>query len=329
MDSLYRQILTKAWQITKKFGYLWPLGIGVAFLGNGGEYQVLFNQVSAVRNQAETVAAWSANLNAILPKLDTSFNNLVILSLYLLAVLAIICFFIWLVVSALGGLIKGVSLAGSDERSTLSGLLKTGAQKFWTLLGLNLIAKAIVYGALLLILTPLMMATFAQGYTFLNLLIIVLSFLIFVPLTIIVSLATKYGSAFAVLNGEKFWSAFTNGWRLFRANWLVSLEMALILFGINLLVGLAFILASLLIFSPFFFFGIAYTLENPDLLTTLMYVSLTLLLLLSLAVGALLSVFQIGSWTLLYTRLTTGGKAYSKLIRWIAILPEKFKRKTV
>ena len=71
MDSLYRQILKKAWQITKKFAYLWPLGIGVAFLGNGGEYQVLINQIGAVRNQAETAAVWSANLNAFLPKLDT------------------------------------------------------------------------------------------------------------------------------------------------------------------------------------------------------------------------------------------------------------------
>lgn len=329
MDSLYRQILKKAWHITRKFGYLWPLGIFVAFLGNGGEYQVLINQVSAVRHQAETAASWSANLNALLPQLDTSFNTVIMLSLYLLVILAFICFFIWLIISALGGLIKGITLANSEENSTFIGLLKIGAKKFWTLLGLNLIAKVIVFGALLLVITPLMIATFAQGYTLLNLLITILSFLIFVPLTIIISLATKYGSAFAVLNDEKFSSAFLNGWRLFRANWLVSLEMALILFGINLLAGLGFILAALLIFSPFFFFGIAYTLENPDLLGTLMYVSLTLLLLLSLAVGALLSVFQIGSWTLLYSRLTTGGKAYSKLVRWVAILPEKFKRKSI
>lgn len=329
MESLYRQILKKAWSITRKFGYLWPLGIFVAFLGNGGEYQVLINQVSAVRNQAQTAAAWSANLNAFLPPLDTSFEKIVMLSLYFLVILAVLCFFVWLVVSALGGLIKGVTLANTEEKSTFTGLLKVGAKKFWTLLGLNLIAKAIVYGTLLLIITPLMIATFARGYTLLNLLITILSFLIFVPLTIIVSLATKYGSAFAVLNGENFKSAFINGWRLFRTNWLVSLEMALILFGINLLVGLAFILAALLIFSPFFFFGIAYTLENPDLLGTLMYISLTLLLLMSLAVGALLSVFQIGSWTLLYSRLTTGGKAYSKLVRWVALLPEKFKKKTV
>lgn len=329
MDSLYRQILKKAWQITKRFSYLWPLGILVAFLGNGGEYQTLIRQIGKVRNQAETAAVWSANLNALLPELDLSFNNVLTVSLYLVLALVIICFFIWLVISALGGLIKGIALASNDEKSGFTALIRLGAKKFWTLFGLNLIAKAIVYGVLILILTPLMIATFAKGLAGVNLLIIVLSFLIFVPLTIIVSLATKYGSAYAVLNEEKFWSAFLNGWRLFKANWLVSLEMALILFAINLLVGLGFILAALLIFSPFFFFGIAYTVENPDLLTTLMYISVSLLLLLSLAVGALLSVFQIGSWTLLYTRLTSGNKAYSKLVRWVAVLPEKFKKRTV
>ncbi|MFA6304519.1 MAG: hypothetical protein WCV73_01655 [Patescibacteria group bacterium] len=329
MDSLYRQILKKAWYITKKFAYLWPLGIMAAFLGNGGEYQTLFNEIGRVKNQPETIYDWANNLNALLPILDLSMENIISTSLYWVWALIIICLFVWLIVSALGGLIKGIALANTDEKANFSTLLKMGAKKFAPLLGLNIVAKAIVYGILILILTPLMVATFVQGADMINWLIIMLSFLVFIPLTIIVSLVTKYASSYVMLNEERFYSAFLNGWRLFRANWLVSLEMALLLFAINLVIGLGFVLAALLIFSPFFFFGLAYTIDSPDLFPTLMYLSVTLVLILSLALGALLAVFQVSSWTLLYLRLTTGGKAYAKLVRWVAVLPEKFKKKTV
>ena len=51
MTSLYRDILKKSWQITKKYFYLWPLGLFVSFLGNGGEYQILINQIKRTQFQ--------------------------------------------------------------------------------------------------------------------------------------------------------------------------------------------------------------------------------------------------------------------------------------
>lgn len=329
MDSLYRQILKKAWHITKKYPALWILGFFVAFLGNGGEYQVLFKQISNVSAQQEIIGLWKGNLNALLPQLNLSTERIIALTVGLILGLAIIAAFLWLIMSSLGGLIKGSVAASNNEKTRFSSLLLAGSKKFTPILSLNIAAKAIVYGFLILILTPLMYATFAKGDNPLNLLIILLIFLIFIPLTIIVSLVTKYASAYVMLNNEKFWPAFKNGWRLFAANWLISLEMALILFVINLIVGLLFILFLLLVFSPFFFFGIIYTIQLPDLFSTLMYICITLILLASFIIGALLSTFQISSWTMLYLRLTSDVKAYSKLVRWVAVLPEKFKRKGV
>ncbi|MCX6785626.1 MAG: hypothetical protein NTZ18_02100 [Candidatus Komeilibacteria bacterium] len=327
MDSLYRQILKKAWAITRKYPALWLLGFFVAFLGNGGEYQILFNQITNVSAQNEIIDLWKGNLNALVPKLNLSAGHILSASVVMIIGLAIIAAFLWLIISSLGGLILGSVKANGGEKASFGTLLKAGGKKFTSILGLNIVAKAIVYGMLILVLTPLMYATFAQGHNAINLLIILLTFLIFIPLTIIVSLVTKYASAYVMLNGEKFWSAFKNGWQLFTANWLVSLEMALILFVINLGVGLVFILFLLLLFSPFFFFGVIYTIALPNLFNTLMYVSIGLILLTSFIVGALLSSFQVSSWTMMYLRLTSGEKAYSKLVRWVAVLPEKFKRK--
>jgi len=327
MASLYRQILKKAWYIARKFRYLWLLGIFVAFLGNGSEYQVLFQQVGKVQSQADTIKIWAENLNSLVPKLDFAAAKVLLASLTLTIGLAIFLFFLWLAIASLGGLIKGAALANNDERLSFRALLKAGSAKFWPLLGLNIVAKAIVYGFLILILTPLMVVTFAQNSVSANLLIVLLTFLIFIPVAIIVALVTKYASAFVMLNGEKFWSAFKNGWRLFAANWLISLEMALILFVINIAVGLIFVVLALLLFSPFFFFGVIYTINAPSLFGILMYVSLTLLIVASLAIGAVLSAFQIGSWTLLYLKLSSGAKVYSKLVRMVATWPGMFKKK--
>ncbi|MBU1131523.1 hypothetical protein KJ840_05325 [Patescibacteria group bacterium] len=329
MTSIYRQILKKAWQITKKLIYLWPLGFFVAFLGNGGEYQVLFKEFSLVSKQPERVNIWKENFQILWPGWDLGGLKALFLFFIIIIALVLICFFVWLIVSSLGGLIKGAALGNNNEKSTFKKLLLTGSKNFWPLLGLNIIAKVIVYGFLIFVLGPLMLVTFKQGHGSLNLVVVGASFLIFVPLTIIVSLVTKYAAAFVMLDGQKMTECFKNAWRLFSANWLVSLEMAFILFVINIVIGLCYILASLLIFSPFLSLAVMNALNKPGLFDILMYSSVTVLLILSALIGAWLATFQISSWTLLYLRLTEGGKAYSKIVRWTAALPEKFKRKNV
>jgi hypothetical protein len=326
MTSLYRQILLKSWQITRKYFYLWPLGLLAAFLGNGGEYQILFNQYDHVANQPEIASFWQAGLKAIVPKIDLSNSDVIYLFFFVIISLVFICLFLWLIISASGGLIKGAALANNNEKSTFIKLFLAGSNKFWPILGLNIVAKVIVYGILALILGPLMIATFSNGNYSVNLLIVVVSFVIFVPITIIVSLVTKYAVAFIMLSGQKFKEGFINAWRLFQTNWLVSLEMAFILFVINILVGLLYIAVSLLVFSPFFFFAVINSLNAPQLFNILIYVSITLLLIISAFVGSWLATFQISSWTILFLRLTQGTKVYSKIVRLAAALPGKLKK---
>jgi len=62
MNTLYRHILKNAWNIIMKFKYLWILGFFTAFLGNGGEYQILFKQIGLVANQTDSIVTWHDNL---------------------------------------------------------------------------------------------------------------------------------------------------------------------------------------------------------------------------------------------------------------------------
>ena len=145
MNTLYRHILKNAWNIIMKFKYLWILGFFTAFLGNGGEYQILFKQIGLVANQTDSIVTWHDNLNAILPKLNLSFGNVANVVIYLIIAFAFLALFLSLCVASFGGLVKGSALANNNEKLTIRNLWKLGYNKFWPILGLIILPSLIVY----------------------------------------------------------------------------------------------------------------------------------------------------------------------------------------
>lgn len=324
MTSLYRDIFKKAWLITKKYFYLWPLGFFVAFLGNGGEYQILSNQIDKIQNQSDNVNYLRLLLQNPTPNWNISLGQGFVIGLILFVILMIVAFIVWLIISSVGGLTKGVVGAANNKRESFKALFSAGSKFFGPVFLLYLIAKIIVYGILAFVVTPLMFATFAQGDYALNVLIIILSILIFIPLNIIVSFVTRYATAFVILQGQKTWEAFKNGWRLFASNWLISLEMAFILLVINSIVAVAILLIAILLVSPFFFVGLAVTAsQSPYGFWTIMTIPLVIMVIITMIIGSGLATFQVGSWTLLFVRLNENKKAYSKIVRWMAFLTRK------
>jgi hypothetical protein len=330
MTSLYRQILKKAWLIAKKYFYLWPLGFFVAFLGNGGEYQILMDQIDKVQKQPQNLSYFKSLLASPAPILDISLGRAFLVGLFLFVILVIIALIVWLVISSVAGLTRGVADITQNKKNSFQLLLKDGSKHFGPVFSLYLISKVIIYSILAFIFTPLMLVSFAQGNYALNVLIIVLAFLIFVPINIIVSFVTRYATAYVVLQGQKMWEAFKNGWRLFAANWLISLEMAFILLIINSVVALGILVLAFLLFSPFFFIGLAVTAtQNPYTFWSIIMIPLIIAIIMVIVVGSGLATFQVSSWTLLFMRLNEGKKAYSKIVRWLAALTNKASRKNV
>jgi len=330
MNSFYRDLLKSAWQISRKNPLLWILGLFVAFLGNGGELQTLFNYISRLR--AETDLAVSHNLisslTTIWNKIDPTFSGIALASLTLLVGLIVTIVFVWFIISSLGGLILGAKQAHEGQKNNYLVLLNSGNKKFWELFGLNIAAKIIIYAFLILILTPLISVAFSQGNMTFNYFVAFLAFLLFVPLSIIIALVTKYASAEVMLKSEKFWNAFKNGWRLFSANWLISMEMAVIAFVINILVGLAVIVVAGVLIAPIFLVAIVYTPNNLPLFSTLIYLGVSILLLVSAFVGSVLAVFQTSLWTILYLKINGPDKIYSKLVRLAVAGLVKWKKRS-
>jgi len=78
----------------------------------------------------------------------------------------------------------------------------------------------------------------------------------------------KYAIAYVVINKRQVSQAINQGWQLFKENWLVSLEMALILFFINILDPNIFLVRTSLSLSFLIIFLASFTNFSPNSFTT-------------------------------------------------------------
>ena len=67
-----------------------------------------------------------------------------------------------------------------------------------------------------------------------SIVLFVVSFIIFIPLAVMVSFITRYASCYVVLKNYRFRDSFKLGITLFTKNWLISLEMALALILVSI-----------------------------------------------------------------------------------------------
>ena len=320
--SFYRNILKQAWVLTKNNKYLWWFGAFAALLGNGGELEILFNNVGGDPGQA-LFPAWQRIFSTgifsghTLANIGNLFRqdtlNIIFVLVACLLALAVCLFLIWLVIVSQAAVVNNSAAVIKQKKHTLRDGLDSGILNFWPVLALNIIIKAVIYTLLVVISLP---AIFYQG-NFNSNLFYIIALVIIVPVTIILSFIMKYAVAYVVINKSKVEPAIKKSWRLFKENWLISFEMAIILFIINLLVGLAIILAILVLAVPFLFLGLifyySFSVVGSWLIVILAFTSFLFIIVLA---GAALAVFQISSWTGLFLEIDKKSVT-SKLVRMV------------
>ena len=318
MTSLYRSIITKAWEITKRYKFLWAFGFFAAFLGNAAEFKSLFKQLDNIRNNPDVYFNFSYYLTfwtKIIEGLQqVPFINMLALILLLLFVVVVVIVLIWLVIISQTAIIRTADKIDSNKKVSFKNSFINSIKYFWPVFGLNLFAKFIIFLLLSLFITPLLVILIAQGAK-ISALLTLLTIVIFVPIAVIIGFVAKYAINYAVLKKQKFWDAISKGWKLFTHNWLISIEMALIILIIN--GALAFLLAllSIVIVSPFILIGLTSSL--PEMLHLLMGGSLGMVAIIFFFAAAVFATWQNTAWTLLFIKLEKGG-AFPKIVRWIA-----------
>ncbi len=316
----YRNILKQAWELTWRNKYLWVFGVFAALIGNGGELEILFNNSGANPSQA-LFPAWQrmAATGVFRPGTLTNIGNLLkndtlnmlIVLVTCLIILAVFLFVVWLVVVSQAALVNNTAAIIKQKKHNFKDGWQNGIINFWPVLGLNILVKVIIFAMLVAIGLPLVL--WSSNFN-LNIFYI-LALVIMAPVSIILSFIAKYAIAYVVVGKYKVGQAIGQSWQLFKDNWLVSFEMAIILFLINLLVGLAIVLAILVLAVPFLFLGLifyyAFSLAGSWIIAVLAFASFLFIV---VTMGAALAVFQIASWTGLFLELDKK-RGVSKLVR--------------
>lgn len=320
--TLYRRILKQALSLTWDNKYLWFFGLFAALLG-GGEYEIVTQGFAGSQDLFQTAAnlintnVFSAQtLSTLSLYMRENTASFIVSAVMALVFLVVALFLVWLSNVSQAALVSSTASIGAGKKQTLRDGLDVGIKNFWPVLGYNFITKAVIYTIFILISLPVVFSASQTGLTGLNLAYII-SFIVFIPAIIALSFIFKYAIAFKVIKGSAFGESVKRGWRLFMDNWLVSLEMAFILFFLSFVAGLAIILAILLLAVPFLFLAMIfyYTTAFMGFWLVIILALLVFLCMIILA-GSILSTFQIAAWTSLFVELSGRG-ATAKIVRLV------------
>ena len=327
----YRQLLKQSLKISWKNKYLWFFGVFAAFLSIGSEYQILARSLSQ-----EQTNEWLTNWQLFFSNSFFSGNFIVslfnffktnpisatVVVLIMLIILAFVCFFIWLTIVAQISLINNIEKISKNRKDGQKLEIKNDVivaqKKFWPVFTLNLISKIVVNVLVFLVAIPWLYLSVGFSST----LLYVVLFVILVPSAIVVSLLIKYIIAFIVLKKKKNCEAVKAGWELFRNNWIISVEMALILFGISFVATLLALVVVLIIIWPFMILaaGVSIVLAY-NFAVVIMILAAAVIITFVVIFGSWLTVYQAGVWTNLFLTLVDKG-GESKLER---MMPENLK----
>lgn len=310
----YRFLLKQAWQITKKYKFLWFFGLFATITAAGGSWEYsLISQLSGQNLidgsylQLEKIMAvfdLIGNFGSGLLSLFTNDFWSVLDAITLLIISAIIIVsFLWLAICSQGALINSLKKILTSKKKVFDANIREnmaiGNTNFWPILGLNILIKLFVGFSFFIVSLPLLILAINDNQVLPSLYVIL--FIIFVPLATGFSLLIKYAISYQIFEGKGFIKSLEKGVKLFKKNWLVSLEMAIILFIISFIASLAFVLFLSIFLLPIFLFGLFYSGTWLSLLALLLAIVLITIF------GAILTTFQISSWTSLFVALEEKG----------------------
>jgi hypothetical protein len=310
----YRFLLKQAWQITKKYKHLWFFGLFAAITAAGGSWEFSLISQSASQNLIDGSYLQLEKIMAVFDVIKNFGLGIINLlthdfwgflnALTILIITAIfIISFIWLAISSQGALINSLKkiLGGKKKINEIHirENMAVGNNNFWVVLGLNILIKLLIGFAFFIVSIPLLLLAL-NDFPGLSLAYTIL-FIIFIPLATGFALLIKYAISYQIFEEKGFVKSLEKGFILFKKHWLISLEMAVILFIISFLSGLIFALVASVFLLPIFLFGLIFQ------SLWLSFLVLFLAIILLVAFGSILTTFQISTWTGLFVTLKESG----------------------
>ncbi|HUT22601.1 MAG TPA: hypothetical protein VMX18_04400 [Candidatus Bipolaricaulota bacterium] len=311
---LYRIILRRAWQISWKRKWLWFLGFFAAFLSNETIYESIISGFNS-RFSGQSFSLLTKNFfgQGIFDIFNVSFlktwwtsgaTGFTYLLLLTVAFVSLLLFFIFISVISQAGLIKAAIASDVKQPYGLKRALRDGIDHFWPVLGLNIVTKGALFGILAVIAYGVSLLIKVCSINAIDYILTALFVLILVFGSLLIYYLTIYGTAFIVLRGKKIFSSIKLSWSLFFNNFLINLEMALILFCSVVILSILLIAALFILSAPLILLtlllGVAAAAKGVIVIAALWVV---LVVLMVFFFGSWYSTFQISCWAILFEEL--------------------------
>ena len=325
----FGSLLSRAWQIIRQHRVLWILGFLAALGGAGGGGGVPstggnFNLPSS----GSTPGTSGDNpFNNISPEMFQAAAGILIVLACVLVVISIVFWVIGTIAN--GGLIAGTDQIEREGVTTFGAAWSRSTPKFWSFFGMRLLLAipAILIGIIIVVIAFAIIAG-AGGLAFMSsngdggsdgtaqavmaalggalCLIIPLGLIAFVY-DIIARGIKVFADRAIVLAGAGARESISQGWAMFRSNFINVLLMALILWVISLVVGFIVAIVAGVVFAPSIILLISQINSTgaPQAGAIIaLIVSFLVTLVIAAAIGALVVAFRATLWTLVYRRLT-------------------------
>lgn len=291
----YSQVLKQAAGIAWKYPTLWIFGLLASALGSAGEIELIFGGFQFSQNSA-LFSFWQglaqggffslAGIQGYAGLLLVNPLSLFFITFLFLLVLASSVAVIWLIMVSQAILISQAVRASKNLGVDFKQGFGVGMQKFFPLLGLNILLR--IFGGFLFLLTAgLALFTFPGASFF-----FVIFFDIFLVSLLLFSFVIKFAISGVVLRNWRFQDSLKQGYTLFKKNWLITLEVATLVFLAYLAVNA---LTLYVIFQIVVF--VIHTLSNFSFLLVLVF---SLLLLVFFLIQALLTIFHWAAWAIVF-----------------------------
>lgn len=301
MNLNFGEVLTRAWQITRRYRVLWIFGIlagctsGGGGGGGGGGGNTGFSsgpsnfdvppEIRRFVLMMEQFAAWVE-------------DNLWIFFVIGLAVLALIVISIFLGTIGRIGLIRGSYQAEMGAETLAFGeLFSASMPYFWRVFGLSFLIGLAFF---LLFIPLILLGVLTAGVALICLLPLIC---LLIPVGFAVGILIEQANRAMVLEDLGIFDGLKRSWEIARKNIGPLLVMGLILFGITLVLGIVIALPIFIVVFPTIF---AFAMGEGQTFTPL-YVALACICLyapISLVLQGIMTTFTQTAWTLTYLRLT-------------------------
>jgi len=321
-ESIYRTLLRRSWFTVTQNKLLWALGFFAAFLGGSGEYEFLLNLYNDV---SEVGLSTGANILTLGGFGGEAFVDLFTQLAAVFSVRAVFVFAVFVLVSLLlygivmvaqGGLVWGIASIEKAKSFSLSESIARGVASFWQLLVIGIETRLLALFVFAVIGFPLFSVMLMTNNSSEVQVLLLVIYTIGIPASILFSIVAKYAISFRMIERTSGWESVVRGMRLLGSNWLVSIEMAVVLFVVSIFAGIGFVLGLLFLAIPFVLMGLLLGQISFIGLQVLLGIGVVGVVALLLAFASALTSFQFSVWTMLSLELRKGVRP-PKLVRML------------